>query len=284
MGADSHTNYALRKNGQQPITPIHPELAEPLAEILGATYGLIVYQEQVMADRPAARRLHARQGRPAAPGDGQEEARGARRRVRRLLGRHEGQRLLRGGHQDAVGHPGPVLRLRVQQGAHRRLRAGVLLDGLPQGELPGRVHGRAAHQRARRQGQVRALPQRVPPDGHQGAAAGRQRVGRRTSPRGGTDIRFGLAAIRNVGDNVVDSIAATREAKGRFTDFYDFLQQGRPGRLQQEDRRVADQGRRVRLPRRPAPWPAQRARRGHRRVHGHQAQRGARPVRPVRRS
>src|SRR4051794_25778857 len=49
MGANSHTNYALRKNGQQDITPIHPELAEPLEEILGGTYGLIVYQEQVMA-------------------------------------------------------------------------------------------------------------------------------------------------------------------------------------------------------------------------------------------
>lgn len=49
MGADSHTNYALRKNGQQPITAIHPELREPLAEILDETYGLIVYQEQVMA-------------------------------------------------------------------------------------------------------------------------------------------------------------------------------------------------------------------------------------------
>jgi DNA polymerase-3 subunit alpha len=47
MGADSHTNYALRKNGQQPIQPIHPELEEPLREILEPTYGLIVYQEQV---------------------------------------------------------------------------------------------------------------------------------------------------------------------------------------------------------------------------------------------
>ncbi|MCP6390572.1 hypothetical protein NL487_27000, partial [Klebsiella pneumoniae] len=46
MGVDSHTNYALRKNGLQKITPIHPELAEPLAEILDTTYGLIVYQEQ----------------------------------------------------------------------------------------------------------------------------------------------------------------------------------------------------------------------------------------------
>src|SRR6478736_425365 len=48
MGANSHINYALRKNGQQDITPIHPELEEPLRDILGGTYGLIVYQEQVM--------------------------------------------------------------------------------------------------------------------------------------------------------------------------------------------------------------------------------------------
>ena len=48
MGADSHTNYALRKNGLQAINPIHSELEEPLADILDMTYGLIVYQEQVM--------------------------------------------------------------------------------------------------------------------------------------------------------------------------------------------------------------------------------------------
>lgn len=48
MGAGSHIEYADRKNGRRPQTPIHPELAEPLAEILGDTYGLIVYQEQVM--------------------------------------------------------------------------------------------------------------------------------------------------------------------------------------------------------------------------------------------
>jgi DNA polymerase-3 subunit alpha len=47
------------------------------------------------------------------------------------------------------------------------------------------------------------------------------------TPRG-TDIRFGLSAIRNVGENVVASIAATREAKGRFTDFYDFLRKVDP--------------------------------------------------------
>ena len=48
MGADSHNNYALRKNNLQEIVPIHPELKESLAPVLEPTYGLIVYQEQVM--------------------------------------------------------------------------------------------------------------------------------------------------------------------------------------------------------------------------------------------
>jgi DNA polymerase-3 subunit alpha len=39
----------------------------------------------------------------------------------------------------------------------------------------------------------------------------------------GNDIRFGLAAIRNVGTNVVESIVTTRAAKGAFDSFADFL-------------------------------------------------------------
>jgi DNA polymerase-3 subunit alpha len=39
----------------------------------------------------------------------------------------------------------------------------------------------------------------------------------------GTDIRFGLTAIRNVGANVVASVVATRAEKGAFTDIADFL-------------------------------------------------------------
>src|SRR3954452_3318160 len=49
MGADSHNKYARRKTGREPVEAIHPELAEPLEDVLGETYGLIVYQEQVMA-------------------------------------------------------------------------------------------------------------------------------------------------------------------------------------------------------------------------------------------
>jgi DNA polymerase-3 subunit alpha len=39
----------------------------------------------------------------------------------------------------------------------------------------------------------------------------------------GNDIRFGLAAIRNVGENVVASIAKNRVVKGRYSSFGDFL-------------------------------------------------------------
>ena len=136
----------------------------------------------------------------------------------------------------------------LQQGARRGLRAGLLLDRLPQGELPRRVHGRAADQRARRQGQVGALPQRVPPDGHQGPAARRQRVGRRLRRgRHGHPVRDGRDPQRR------HQRRRRRRPQPRGEGRYSVLQglpaQGARGRLQQAHHRVTDQGRRVRLPR-----------------------------------
>ena len=183
MGANSHTNYALRKNKQQEVTYVHPELAEALEPILGHDVRPDRVPGAGHGDRPAAGRVHARQGRPAPPGDGQEEARGARRRVRRLREGHARARVQPRVDQGAVGRPRPLLRLRVQQGALGGLRPRLLLDGLPQGQLPRRVHGRAADERARRQGQVGAVPQRVPPARHQGAPARRQLLRRQLHPR-----------------------------------------------------------------------------------------------------
>ena len=39
----------------------------------------------------------------------------------------------------------------------------------------------------------------------------------------GADIRFGLAAVKNVGENVVDAIVTARAESGRFLDLADFL-------------------------------------------------------------
>jgi DNA polymerase-3 subunit alpha len=39
----------------------------------------------------------------------------------------------------------------------------------------------------------------------------------------GTDIRYGLGGVRNVGANVVAALLNTRTAKGKYTDFSDYL-------------------------------------------------------------
>ncbi|MDZ7673637.1 MAG: DNA polymerase III subunit alpha [Acidimicrobiales bacterium] len=44
MAANMHNDYADRKNGRQDITYLHPDAEE----ILGSTYGLMIYQESVM--------------------------------------------------------------------------------------------------------------------------------------------------------------------------------------------------------------------------------------------
>jgi len=48
MGANAHNDYADRKNNRKPVTPIHPEFTSSLDGVLGETYGVICYQEQVM--------------------------------------------------------------------------------------------------------------------------------------------------------------------------------------------------------------------------------------------
>ena len=149
MAMNSHTNYALRKNGQQEITPIHPEVEEPLREILDLTYGLVVYQEQV---QKAAQIL-------AGYSLGQADL------LRRVMGKKKKEvlekefvpfrdgcreaRLLRRSRPGAVGRTGPVRGIRVQQGARGGLRPGVVLDGVSEGEPSGRVHGRGPHVGAR---------------------------------------------------------------------------------------------------------------------------------------
>lgn len=49
MGMNSHTRYAERKNGLEEIDYIHPDFdGSVLEEILSKTYGLVVFQEQIL--------------------------------------------------------------------------------------------------------------------------------------------------------------------------------------------------------------------------------------------
>lgn len=77
MGMGAHWAYADRKNGREEITPIHPELEEPLREILADTYGLIVYQEQIMRISQKVANYTAGQADGFRKANGQKEAGGA---------------------------------------------------------------------------------------------------------------------------------------------------------------------------------------------------------------
>ena len=169
---DNIPTYINRKHGEEPIDCLHP-LLEP---ILKETYGVIIYQEQVIQIAQVmggftlgqADNLRRAMGKKDKAEHGQGA--GALRRRRRAEGRaEEGRRLhLRAGRQ--------VRRLRLQQIARRRLRAGQLSHGLHEGELPRGVPRRlhdARHEQHRQAGAVRL---RGAPQRHRGAAAVRQRL------------------------------------------------------------------------------------------------------------
>ena len=144
--------------------------------------------------------------------------------------------------------PDRVLRrLRLQQVAHDRLRPGRLPDGLPQGALPDRVHGRPAVQRDRRRQQARhawSSTSTTP-------ASSASRCCRRTSTRGEADftvadgkIVFGLAAIKGLGRGAAEEIVRARDEGGPFKDLFDFCER--------VDRKVVSRRRRSRRSSRPA--------------------------------
>ena len=63
--------FCRAKHGLEPVQYPHPDLAE----ILDETYGVIVFQDQVLQDRAEVRRLLAGRRRHHAQGDGQEDRR-----------------------------------------------------------------------------------------------------------------------------------------------------------------------------------------------------------------
>jgi DNA polymerase-3 subunit alpha len=221
MGVDSHTNYALRKNGLQAITPIHPELEEPLREILGGTYGLIVYQEQVMQ---AAQKLA---GYSLGQADILRKAMG--KKVRAVLQKQQETffaGMTANGYSTEAQHAlWNVLESFADYAFNKAHTAAYGLISYWTAYL--KAHHPAEYMAAlltsvgdakdklavylnecRRMG-IRVLPPDVGESIRYFAAVG-------------DDIRFGLGAVRNVGANVVDGIVKAR-ADESFASFHDFL-------------------------------------------------------------
>lgn len=222
MGANSHTNYALRKTGQQPVVPIHRELEEALRDILDTTYGLIVYQEQVMA---IAQRV-------AGYSLGQADI------LRRAMGKKKKSELdkqfaafsagmaERGFSMDAVKTLWDIL-LPFSDYAFNKAHSaayGVVSYWTAYLKANYPTEYMAALLTSVRDdkdksalylGECRHMGITVLPPDVNSSSANFTAVG--------SDIRFGLTAVRNVGANVVEAIVAAREEKGEFTSFTDFL-------------------------------------------------------------
>ncbi|WP_370545268.1 DNA polymerase III subunit alpha [Herbiconiux sp. VKM Ac-1786] len=222
MGADSHTNYALRKNGIQPITPIHPELEEPLREVLGGTYGLIVYQEQVMS---IAQKLA---GFTLAQADLLRRAMGKKKKSeldKQYAGFSKGMH--DNGYSEAAVKTLWDILLPFSDYAFNKAHSAAygvisywtayLKTHYPAEYMAALLTsvGDSKDKMAMYLSECRRMGIKVlPPDVNES-------IGFFTAV--GTDIRFGMGAVRNVGMNVVELIKQAREEKGAFTSFGDFL-------------------------------------------------------------
>ncbi|BEL08998.1 DNA polymerase III subunit alpha [Actinoplanes sichuanensis] len=222
MGVDSHTNYALRKNKLQEITPIHPELEEPLREILEPTYGLIVYQEQVQ------RAAQILAGYSLGQADLLRRAMGKKKKEildKEFVPFRDGCRE-HGYSDEAIQAVWDVL---VPFAGYAFNKAHSAAYGLvsfwtaylkahyPAEYMAGLLTsvGDDKDKMAMYLAECRRMGiQVLPPDVNQSAGP--------FTPVG-KDIRFGLGAVRNVGANVVEAIVRCRKEKSEYNDFYDFL-------------------------------------------------------------
>ncbi|MEU6235180.1 DNA polymerase III subunit alpha [Kitasatospora sp. NPDC047058] len=222
MGMNSHTNYALRKNGQQEILPIHPELEAPLSEVLGPTYGLIVYQEQVQR---AAQVL-------AGYSLGQADL------LRRAMGKKKKEVLEK---EFVPFHAGCKERGYSDAAIQAVWDVLVPFAGYAFNKSHSAAYGLVSYQTAYLKANypaeyMAALLTSVADDKDKMAvylAECRQMGIRILSPdvnesvvdftAVGSDVRFGLKAVRNVGVPVIESLVTTRKEKGKYASFPDFL-------------------------------------------------------------
>ncbi|MBV9094702.1 MAG: DNA polymerase III subunit alpha, partial [Streptosporangiaceae bacterium] len=222
MGVNSHINYALRKTGRQQITPIHPELERPLREVLEPTYGLIVYQEQV---QKAAQILA---GYSLGQADLLRRAMGKKKKEildKEFIPFRQGCRE-RGYSDQAIqaiwdvlvpfsgyafnkSHTAPYALIAYWTAYLKANYPAEYMAALLSSVADDKDKSALYLSECRRMG-VSVLP----PDVNESVA---------TFAAVGRDVRFGLAAIRNVGAGVVEAIIAARKSKGAFASFADFL-------------------------------------------------------------
>ena len=222
MGVNAHNDYADRKNKRQEVVPIHPELVDALSDILGDTYGLIVYQEQVMA---IAQKVA---GFSLGRADLLRKAMGKKNKdiLDKEYVNFEKGMTDNGFSKSAIDKLWETLIPFSDYAFNRAHSAGYGMVSYWTGYLKANYPTEY----------MAALLTSVRDDKDKSALYLNEcrRMGIKVLPPDvnesqsdytplGSDIRFGLTAIRNVGENVVASIVANRTTSGRYESFGDFL-------------------------------------------------------------
>jgi DNA polymerase-3 subunit alpha len=221
MAQNWHNEYADRKNGRKPVDYPHADLTE----ILEPTYGLMIYQEQLMR---VAQRLA---GYTLEEADNLRKATG--KKIRALIAK-ERTKFVEGcvaqGHEAAfgerifdtiepfadysfnkshsVGYGFVTYQTAWLKANHPVEYLAALLTSVKTNKDQTAVFLNECRQLG-----IEVLV----PDVNESVSDFSVR-----DRSDGKAVRFGLSAVRNVGEGVVVHIVAAREAGGPFTDFYDF--------------------------------------------------------------
>ncbi len=222
MGTNTHINYCLRKKGDQEVEYIHPDLHDALEPILGETYGLLVYQEQVMA---IAQHLA---GYTLGGADLLRRAMGKKKKY--VLDAEwvnfKGGMVERGFSEESIQKLWDTLVPFSNYGFNKSHAAAYGLVSYWTAYL--KAHYPTEYMAALLEsvkddkdkmalylGECRKMGIRVlPPDVNES---------QNNFTAVGDDIRFGLSAVRNAGEAVCDQIVLTRMETGPAEDFHDFL-------------------------------------------------------------
>ena len=242
MAQNWHNEYADRKNGRKPVIYPHPDLEEALKP----TYGLMIYQEQLMR---VAQRLA---GYTLEEADNLRKATG--KKIRAMIVK-ERSKFVDGcvaqGHDrefgekifdtiepfadysfnksHSVGYGFLAYQTAFLKANHPVEYLAALLTSVKSNKDQTAVFLNECRQLG-----ISVLV----PDVNESLSDFSVR-----GPRSPTDdgeaaaknapgaIRFGMSAVRNVGEGVVALIVAAREETGPFTDFHDFCERVDPGAL-----------------------------------------------------
>jgi DNA polymerase III subunit alpha len=235
MAANMHNDYADRKNGRKPVEYLHPDAEE----VLGDTYGLMIYQESLMR---IAQRFA---GYSLAEADNLRKACG--KKIRELIVK-ERQQFIEGciahGYTDQLANAWFDIIEPFADYAFNKSHAygygfvayqtAYLKANYPAEYLAALLTSVKTNleKAAVYLAECRSMDITVEvPDVNRSASDFTPQA--EPAPDGGEtlSIIFGLSAVRNVGSGLVELIVRERDENGPFEDFYDFCERVDPSAL-----------------------------------------------------